>query len=320
MPTAQPSNYLILGDEDFLKEEALKEITSKFLEPATKDLNYSVFHAKDKDFDIKEMLDVLNTAPFIARRRIVILKDADMLHQAGKDSVILYLKNPSAGSVFIIESGATRIKDEFLLEASRLAHLITKRRLTDAEIDVWLAKRSRAENKRIQKDAIGVIKENLPHDLSIISSYVDSLMLYTGKRPAITRNDAEKIIGVISLDTGFDILNAIEKKDTKKALRIYAQMNKRKKKETEFLGLLGWQLRILLRVKELAKIKNKFEIGKELGLYSSRLEQVFGLASRFTRNQIRVLLKEALRADTDIKTGSPDPQLVVERLILKMCA
>lgn len=320
MPTAQPSNYLILGDEDFLKEEALKEITSKFLEPATKDLNYSVFHAKDKDFDIKEMLDVLNTAPFIARQRIVVLKDADMLHQAGKDSVILYLKNPSAGSVFIIESGATRIKDEFLLEASRLAHLITKRRLTDAEIDVWLAKRSRAENKRLQKDAIGVIKENLPHDLSIISSYVDSLMLYTGKRPAITRNDAEKIIGVISLDTGFDILNAIEKKDAKKALRIYAQMCKRKKKETEFLGLLGWQLRILLRVKELAKIKNKFEIGKELGLYSSRLEQVFGLASRFTRNQIRVLLKEALRADTDIKTGSPDPQLVVERLILKMCA
>ena len=88
MPTKELTSYLFLGEEDFLKEIELKKLKSRFLENTTRDLNYNVFYAKDKDFRLKEMLDILNTAPFMSPKRFVILKDVDALSDSDKESVL----------------------------------------------------------------------------------------------------------------------------------------------------------------------------------------------------------------------------------------
>ncbi len=320
MPTKELTSYLFLGEEDFLKELELEKLKSRFLENTTRDLNYSVFYAKDKDFKLKEMLDILNTASFISSKRFVILKDADSLSDSDKESVLFYLKNPKDSSIFIIDSNAVKIKEGFILEASKLAKLVRSARLTDSEISIWISRRVQTDGKKIGADAINLIKENLPNDLHILSSSVDNLILYSGKRPDITRQDVEKVIYVAPLKTSFDLLDAIERKDVKSALNIFTSIQKYKKRETEFLlGLLSWQFRMLLRVKELLKIRNKLEIQKELNLYNTKFDQMSRYATRFKRQDIIRLLGEILKADNDIKTGEALPKFTLEKLILKMC-
>jgi len=321
MPTKELTSYLFLGEEDYLKETELKKLKSKFLENATKDLNYNVFYAKDKDFKLKEMLDILNTAPFMSPKRFVILKDADSLPDSDKESVLFYLRNPKDSSVFIIDSKAVKIKEGFILEASKLAKLVRLSRLTDSEMGTWISRRVHSSGKKIGADAIKLIKENLPNDLHVLSSSVDNLILYAGKRPDITRQDVEKVIYVAPLKTSFDLLDAIEKKDVKLALNIFTSIQKYKKRETEFLlGLLSWQFRMLLRVKELLKIRSKQEIQKELNLYNTKFDQMSRYAARFKRQEIIKLLSEILKADNDIKTGEVSPRFTLEKLILKICS
>jgi len=321
MPTKELASYLFLGEEDYLKETELKKLKSKFLENATKDLNYNVFYAKDKDFKLKEMLDILNTAPFMSPKRFVILKDADSLPDSDKESVLFYLRNPKDSSVFIIDSKAVKIKEGFILEASKLAKLVRLSRLTDSEMGTWISRRVHSSGKKIGADAIKLIKENLPNDLHVLSSSVDNLILYAGKRPDITRQDVEKVIYVAPLKTSFDLLDAIEKKDVKLALNIFTSIQKYKKRETEFLlGLLSWQFRMLLRVKELLKIRSKQEIQKELNLYNTKFDQMSRYAARFKRQEIIKLLSEILKADNDIKTGEVSPRFTLEKLILKICS
>ena len=86
------------------------------------------------------------------------------------------------------------------------------------------------------------------------------------------------------------------------------------------LGLLSWQFRMLLRIKELLKIRSKPEIQKELNLYSSKFDQMARYAARFKAQEIKRLLNEILKADSDIKTGESLPKFTLERLILKMCS
>ena len=321
MPTKELTSYLFLGEEDFLKETELKKLKSRFLETSTRDLNYNVFYAKDKDFKLKEALDILNTAPFVSPKRFVILKDADSLSDSDKESILFYLKNPKDSSIFIIDSKSSRIKEGFVLEASKLSKLVRSARLIDSEINMWVSKRVRAAGKKISSEAINLIKENLPNDLNILCSGVDNLILYTGKRLEITKKDVEKVIYVAPLKTGFDLLDAIEKKDAKLAINIFTSIQKYKKRETEFLlGLLSWQFRMLLRVKELLKIRSKPEIQKELNLYSSKFDQMARYAARFKRQEIIKLLNEILKADSDIKTGESLPKFTLERLIIKMCS
>jgi DNA polymerase III delta subunit len=321
MPTKELTSYLFLGEEDFLKETELKKLKSRFLDGSTKDLNYNVFYAKDKDFKLKEALDILNTEPFISPKRFVILKDSDSLSDSDKESVLLYLKNPKKSSIFIIDSKSSKIKEGFILEVSKLAKLVRSARLMDSEINMWISKRVCSAGKKISVEAISLIKENLPNDLHILCSSVDNLILYAGKRPDITRHDVEKAIYVAPLKTSFDLLDAIEKKDVKRAMNIFESIQRYKRKETELLlGLLSWQFRMLLRVREHLKIRNKLEIQKELNLYSSKFDQIARYATRFKRQEIIRVLNEILKADNDIKTGESLPKFTLEKLILKMCS
>ena len=77
---------------------------------------------------------------------------------------------------------------------------------------------------------------------------------------------------------------------------------------------------MLLRVKELLRIRNKLEIQKELNLYNTKFEQMTRYAAKFKRQEIIRLLAEILKADSDIKTGYALPKFTLERLIFKMCS
>jgi len=318
MPAKFFPAYLFLGEEDFLKEEEINKLKSEFLAGSTQALNYGVFYSKEKNFNIREMLDALNTAPFLSKKRLVILKDADSLPAHAKGSVISYLENQRESTVFVIESPSPVIKGEFLLKASRLAQLCYFRRLTDSSLNPWFVKKAGLAGKEITSDAVNEIKESLPNDLRVFSSSIDNIILYVGKRPVVTKADVEKVIGMNPSHTASDLMETIEKKDAARALRIFSTLKKDKKKETELLGLLAWNARMLLRVKELIKIKNKTEMRQDLGLSPRRFDQVAGHAAKFKTRDISVLLKEILEADLDIKSGV-SPRDVMERLIIKMC-
>ncbi len=319
MPTKNISSYLFLGEEDFLKEEAIEKLKAKFLDPATRDLNYSIFYAKDKNFSIKQLTDALNTLPFLSKNRLILLKNADSLLQADKKSVLSYLSNAKESSIFVIESSSVFIKGEFLLGASKTAQLVYFRRLTESSLNSWLVKKAGAFHKKISRDAIEVIKESLPNDLRILSSHLENIILYIGKRPGITKEDVEKVIGKSPSHTAFDIIGSIEKKDARKALQVFGSLKRGRKSETELLGLMAWSTRMILRVKELLSIKNKVEMRRDLSLNPRAFDQITRHASRFKKREILGLLDEILKADLDIKTGMP-PRTVIERLIVRMCS
>ncbi|MFA4992324.1 MAG: DNA polymerase III subunit delta [Candidatus Omnitrophota bacterium] len=320
MPPKELTSYLFLGEEDLLKEEAVERLKLKFLDKATLALNYAVFYAKDKDFNLKEMLNALNTAPFMSKKRLVVLKDPDSMNQASKESVVSYLKNPQDTSLFVMEDRSAAIKGDFLLEASSRANLVYTRKIIGTGLDTWILRKANSLGKKISADAIGLIKENLPNDLRLLSSALENLSLYTGKRPIITRQDAERMVGAAPSNTSFDLLGAIERKDAKKALTIFSDLQKHKKREMELLGLLSWQFRMLLRVKELLMArKSKAEICGELGIYNVKFDQISRYAPKFNRKDIAGILNDILRTDLDIKTGGLAANLAIERLIVKMC-
>ena len=319
MPTKNFPLYLFLGEEDFLKEEAIEGLRSRFLDKSSRVLNYSVFYAKDRNFNIREMLETLNTLPILSKKRLIVLKDADSLPQALKKSILFYLRNPKESSVFIIESPSPFIKGEFLLEVSKLAQLFYYRRLLDSKLNAWLVKKADFSGKKILSEAIEAIKESLPNDLRMLSSNMDSIILYTGKRTVITKQDVEKLTGRSALHTAFDLIDTLGKKDAKRSLRIFSSLKKNKTKEVELLGLLAWNARMLLRAKEFLRIKGRIEIQRDLGLSSRRFDQIAQQAAGFKKGEVLSLLKEILRSDLDIKRGLP-PKTVIEKLIVRMCS
>ncbi len=319
MPASILPAYLFLGEERFLKDEAIQKLKSRILTKDSFDLNYGVFYPKEKDFDVKEFLDCLNTAPFISKKRLVVLRDADSLSSQQKEVVINYLKNPGESSVLVVESPATSIKNAFLLDVSRMARPVYFRRLTDSRLENWISERAGTCGKKIDPDALKTLKDNLPNDLRAISENMDNLLIYTGKRTVISRQDVEKLVGVSSSHKAFDLINAVEARDTGVALRVFSSLTRDRKKETELLGLLAWNIRMILRVKGLSRTRNRTEIRKELGLNPRTFNNISSYASNFKSSRLLMLWKEIVKSDSEIKKGG-HAAFILERLIVRMCS
>ncbi len=312
--------FLLLGEEEFLKEEEIARIKAKYLKKETLDLNYNVFYARDKELDIKVVLDALNTLPFLSEKRVVIIKDIDELNPLGRELLASYLKSPQRFSCLILDSKSSKIQNGFLLEVSKHSKVIYCRSLRDEELDGWIFKRVRGLGKRITNEAVSVIKDNLSSDLMVISRLIENLNLYTGNRQQITKEDVERLAGKGVQNTTFELVDAIGSKDKSLAFQILSNLLKERKRETEILGFIAWHLKRIEKIKHLIKVRDKYAICRELNLNYRNFEKLSQQTKNFTTKRIRNLYNRLLDIDVAIKTGrTQSPSLLLEGLIVELC-
>ena len=67
--------YLLFGPEELLVEDTLKEAVNILIDPSSKDFNFNRYNAEDRS--VAEILDTIRTLPFMADRRVVIVKRVD---------------------------------------------------------------------------------------------------------------------------------------------------------------------------------------------------------------------------------------------------
>src|SRR6188474_1400718 len=89
-----PAIYLY-GDEDVLKDEAVRAILEAVVDPGLRDFNYDVRTASQLDPDHVEALCA--TLPMMADRRLVVIRDVEAWNKRAraKAAVLHYLAKPA---------------------------------------------------------------------------------------------------------------------------------------------------------------------------------------------------------------------------------
>ena len=171
--------YLFCGDEDFLKEEASKEIISKHLPPQSYGLNCDIYNAKD---NYKDIFDTLNTLPFLSETRIVIIKNVECLPEPQKKSLLVYLKNSHKHICLIMESKQAPLNDKFIKSLSHYARVYSFKRLKRYEVRNWIYKRLNQYKKGITRGAADLLLElKGTENLAIIAKELEKLVTYKGE-------------------------------------------------------------------------------------------------------------------------------------------
>src|SRR3990172_317148 len=84
--------YYLYSKENFLLEEALSILKEALLSSAMKDLNCHTFHIRESD--ISSIISTGYTMPFMAERRVIIIKGMDDINAAQSQQLAEYIKNP----------------------------------------------------------------------------------------------------------------------------------------------------------------------------------------------------------------------------------
>jgi DNA polymerase-3 subunit delta len=207
--------YYIYGEDDFQKNDAVKQLVEAAVEPAMRDFNMESFRAQD--LDPKTLDSALSALPMMADRRVIIMKDAGSLKKDARKVLDKYLEHPSSDVlVLLVEVSGGKSDKDF----ARAATPLEFDSLTADRIPKWIAHYASTEfHTKITPEAAELLQSAAGTDLHQLVSELDKLASYTGGRE-IQEGDVAAVVGVKRGETMADFLDQVAYRNASKALEL----------------------------------------------------------------------------------------------------
>lgn len=213
--------YYLHGEEDILKEEAVRVLLDRAVEPSLRDFNVDVRSAPD--LDPPALRALVDTPPLMAERRVVILRNVEGFRAKSRtrDELLRYLGHPNPTTTLILVQGGEDAPD-----AGVAAHATTVAvdRLPPDRVRRWIAHRAEQIGAKIEPDAAELLGQATAHDLAAIAQELDKLAAIASDRQecAITVDDVSSAVGVRRGETLDDLITAALERRSSDAARLLA--------------------------------------------------------------------------------------------------
>lgn len=309
--------FLFAGTERYLKERALNELRASLLTGSSTGLDYKIFYGDEAS--MKEVLDYAATASIFSAHRLIVLRDPERLSREDRSRLSDYIKNPIKSATLVVDAKDDALTDE--LDAGlRGVKILRFDKLTDEGIARWIEKFLISAGKHIEPNALEVLRVSSAENLMLLSTELEKLIAFMGKRECITLGDVESVVGKNVVSSAFDLAWMIGEKNAGGSLKLAGALASEGKRAHEIIGLLSWHLTRLLKAKALKRIgKPAPAIASSLKIAKRYQAQFFKQVDLFGVRQIETGIKILLDADLDVKRTRLDPRLVVELAILRLC-
>lgn len=208
--------YYLFGEEEFLKEDALRQLIAAAVEPATREFNLDV--RDGATLDAETIGSLLGTPPMMAERRVVIVKNTPALKKDARGALEKYLKAPAADVLLVMLAGAgeKNAADKLLMAA---ATPVEFEPLTGDRVAKWIVHQASQGGVTIAPGAAELLQQTAGNDLPALAAELDKLASYTNGAE-ITEQAVADVVGVRRGESLGDLLDCVAARDAAGALRI----------------------------------------------------------------------------------------------------
>jgi DNA polymerase III subunit delta len=310
------SLYLVVGEEDFLRDYALATIKQAVLGREGDDFNCELFYGDEASGS--GIRNSVVAVPVFAERRLVVVKAAEKLTAREGDLLLDCVKTPVETTTLVFVSTKLDGRLKFSQALTRAAIVVDCSPLRDAQLPPWIAREAQRVGLRLQDEAAQLLQEACGSSLYGLRGELEKLASYVPPDRAVTTADVHLLRGMDPGASVFDLTLAIAEGHRGRALSILARNLDAGEAPLRILGSLAWQYRRLWKVKEsLATGGREGEAARSL-----RMEpwKVRSFLNRFSASHLQAALRLFLDTDGKLKGGSGSrPKMVLEGVLLKLC-
>jgi len=208
--------YYLHGDEDVLKDEALRALTARAVEAAARDFNVDT--RSTADLDAAALRTLVDTPPLLAQTRVVVLRGIEQMRRGSKlrQELLRYLAAPNPTTMLILVQSAGEELDP---ELARLATAVAVEPLPPERVVRWVAHRAKQVGLEMEPEAIALLVETAGPSLGALAQELDKLAAVTAGRTA-TREDVATLAGVRRGQTMHDLADAALERRAADAARL----------------------------------------------------------------------------------------------------
>lgn len=309
--------YILYGEEAYLRNQYKEKLKTALLDGGDA-MNLHCFEGKD--VKTGDVIDLAETMPFLAQRRVIVLENSGLFAHGGEE-LAHYLEAPSETTYFVFAESAVDKRSKLYKAATARGRAIEFKAQDEMTLKRWIMGFLKRENKNITERDLNLFLDKTGSDMENIRGELEKLLCYCLERDVITAQDIEAVCTKQVTSQIFDMINAVAERRQKAAMELYYDLLTLKEPPMRILFLITRQFNLLLQVKEL---KNKGldanAIGEKVGLAGFIARKYVAQAAKFKEADLRRALADCVEAEQAVKTGRMNDIMSVELLIVKYSA
>ena len=209
--------YYFHGDDDFLKEQAVRDLIAAAVDPSTRDFNLDI--RAGAELDAETLGSLLGTPPMMAERRVVVVRDVAALRKDARAALDRYLEQPAADVVLVLVVPAgEKAKVDKALESR--AGTMEFAPLTGDRVPRWITHHVESMlGATITPEAAELLQQATGNELAALAAELDKLASYAGGG-TIDEAAVSDVVGVRRGETLGDFLDRVAARDVAGALAL----------------------------------------------------------------------------------------------------
>lgn len=316
--------YLIVGDDEAEMSNLAADLTSGLVDEAMRAFNSDRMYAGERGIGPSAIVEAARTLPMMSDRRVVVVLRAEKMlkpRRRGKaaepeaeaaeaeegaeppsdlDVLDAYVRDPVPQTTLVLVASDVDRTRKIYKTLQKHATIVecwglkggrdaSRLDLRDVARKAEQVVRDAVEKagQQIDPKAARLIAARVGTDIARLRNDIERLLLYAAGKPKITEEDAREIASEETSQDDWAVTNAIERKDTARALRELALALESGGVSYQILGQLAWYV---------------------------REKMVYADARR-----VPAAIEALFRTDLELKSSGGDPRVLLERLVVDLC-
>ena len=284
--------YMLVGADDLEKSA----VASDFAEMVEEDLRpFNVERIYGGETKVDALIDAASTLPMMAPRRVIVVAEAEKLLMPKRESkateedqerLEAFIQAPPAHATIVFICGPLDLRRRVIKLLLKVAHVVDCGTIdNEADAQRWIKARAARDKVNIEPGAVAELVARAGLDVARLRAGFDRLTLYTMGQPTITADDVRQAVAAgPEAQADWGVANAIQRNDAREALRE--------------LGLAFDNGDVAF------KILGQIRVGAE----------------KLPARRLGPAMDALLRTDIALKSSGGDSRILLERLVVEMCA
>jgi DNA polymerase-3 subunit delta len=312
---------LVDGDDPSLISEAVSQLIGDLVGEADRDLVVEDY--RGDAVDLAAVADSCATPPFLADRRVVVVRDIGRYSTEEVGPLLAYLEDPLSSTVLVLGAGEGSIAPKLAAAVKAKGH-VQSTKVAPRETAEWLKSRLRSAPVRLDASAQRLLLDHLGEDLGRLSSLLDVLASAYGEGARLESEAVLPYLGEAGSVAPWDLTDAIDAGRTEDALKtLHRLLGSGERHPLVVLSILHRHVQSLLRV-DSPSIRSEAQAAEAMGIAKGRstfpAKKALNASQRWGSAGIADAVRLVAQAELDLKGASSWPsEAVLEVLVARLC-
>ena len=309
--------YLLYGKEGYLIRQYRDKLKNALVAPDDT-MNFSYFEGKD--FEQTAIIDLAETLPFFADRRVILIEDGKLFSKEGE---VLgdYIESAPDTTCFIFCEETADKRSKLYKAVKKIGAVVEFDEMPEETLARWIGSRIKKEGKGMTRAAYTLFISKTGTDMENIDKELEKLICYCLDKDMIEEQDVQAVTTEQLQDKIFDMVDCIANQKQRQALDLYYDLLALKVPAMRILYMISKQFNRLLVVKSMTNQGFRAnDIAPKAGCPGWAVPKYQKQCRPYSMDRIKSAIRDGAEFEEAVKTGKMGEQVAVEMFIIKYSA